>query len=436
MVLLCTAACARARLPGEIIEPDPEPPIESEPDPPAWTLLLYVNADNDLESAAIADLNELESSEWAQAQVFALVDRAPGYDTSNEDWTGARLYRIELDTKPDQTIRSHTIELPALGMSPEAELNLGEPAVLGTVIDHLRSLSPTEKFALVLWGHGSGWRAGREPAPVVGRAFGYDESDDDTLFLHELGSALSGRSVDLLAMDLCYGAMLEVAAELAGDVSLLVASEGIVPESGWDYASFLELAAVENAGDPTPAKFAELAVQAGSESWASVAGATISAIDLAAIGPVLDAHNSLSDALYDLGEASEVRTAITAVLFNDVEDYYATPGDLNVDLGDLAAVVAAEFPEVAGPAAELDAALSTAVIAEWHHGQGNPRSTGVAVHYVSLDSGGLPIGHDQSYFQGYPTPTPLAFVQSSTWVPVYDNGPGLLYRLWYEGAAE
>ena len=55
-----------------------------------WTIAVYMAADNDLESAAIQDLNEMEASIENGVTVVALLDRSDGYDGTNGNWDDSR----------------------------------------------------------------------------------------------------------------------------------------------------------------------------------------------------------------------------------------------------------------------------------------------------------------------------------------------------------
>lgn len=67
----------------------------------SWLVLVYLDGDNNLEKAAIDDFNEMESAMYKLnndgLNILALFDRTSGYDSTNGDWTGTRLYYIELD---------------------------------------------------------------------------------------------------------------------------------------------------------------------------------------------------------------------------------------------------------------------------------------------------------------------------------------------------
>ena len=61
-----------------------------------WTVMIYISGDNDLEDYVVKDL-ELElapTGSSATVQIFALVDRGPGYDTSYGDWQTTKLFHV------------------------------------------------------------------------------------------------------------------------------------------------------------------------------------------------------------------------------------------------------------------------------------------------------------------------------------------------------
>jgi hypothetical protein len=49
-----------------------------------WTIMVYMDADNNLEDAGISDFNEMEvAGSTSDVAILVLMDRIPGYDTSN-----------------------------------------------------------------------------------------------------------------------------------------------------------------------------------------------------------------------------------------------------------------------------------------------------------------------------------------------------------------
>ena len=60
-----------------------------------WNYLVYMAADNNLERFAIQnimDMKEVGSTE--DVNILVLLDRSPGYDKTNGDWTDTRLLYI------------------------------------------------------------------------------------------------------------------------------------------------------------------------------------------------------------------------------------------------------------------------------------------------------------------------------------------------------
>ena len=72
--------------------------IEVHEDDAIWTILVFVNGDNDLEAAGLDDVNEMEQvGSTADVNIVVQFDRSPGHSTSDENWSGARRYYVEAD---------------------------------------------------------------------------------------------------------------------------------------------------------------------------------------------------------------------------------------------------------------------------------------------------------------------------------------------------
>ena len=87
--------------------PSPTPPPTSAPLPTAtydatlddWTLLVYMDADNNLELPGLLDLNEMEAAGSSeQVNVIVQIDRALGETASDGDWSNPRRYRDVCNT--------------------------------------------------------------------------------------------------------------------------------------------------------------------------------------------------------------------------------------------------------------------------------------------------------------------------------------------------
>ena len=64
-----------------------------------WTILVFINGDNNLEGAGIDDINEMEKvGSTDDVNIIVEIDRTSGYDYSNGDWTTTRRYYITKDS--------------------------------------------------------------------------------------------------------------------------------------------------------------------------------------------------------------------------------------------------------------------------------------------------------------------------------------------------
>ncbi len=200
-----------------------------------WVFMVYMAADNNLEPAGIEDLNEMELvGSTNDVAIVVLFDRHPGYDTSNGNWTGTRIYLVKHD-EDTETINSEL--LADLG-----ERDTGDPQTLIDFVKFVVERFPAEHYALVIWDHGNGWKF-REFGV---RGVAWDETDGmDYLTLQELRYAFSvlaseNITFDIVGFDACLMQMAEVVFELADFTKFVVASEEYEPFDGWEYNYFLQ----------------------------------------------------------------------------------------------------------------------------------------------------------------------------------------------------
>ncbi len=209
------------------------PPI---PNIPEWTVMVYLAADNDLESVGIDDINEMEMvGSRADVNIVVQADRIPGYNYSNGDWTNTRRYHITQDNDP------YTINSLLIG-SDLGELNMGDPQTLIDFASWAVTEYPAKKYLLVIWNHGGGFRS---PAYTTKDIAWDDTSGGDRITMPELEYTLSaintqiGKKIDIVGMDACLMAMTEVAYQIKDYADILVASEENEPGDGWPYDTIL-----------------------------------------------------------------------------------------------------------------------------------------------------------------------------------------------------
>jgi hypothetical protein len=191
----------------------------------SWTLLVYVAADNDLERFAVQDINEMEAAAArAGFNIAVLVDRHPGYDATNGNWSDTRRGLIVSDSN------RLTISSPLQSIG---EIDTGAPANLTSFINWGVQTLPAQRVGLIIWNHGSG--------PIGGSAI--DESSNNSLLTNaEVRQAITASNrplLDLLAFDACLMAGVEVASELASVATRLVSSQRLVPGEGYEYTGLI-----------------------------------------------------------------------------------------------------------------------------------------------------------------------------------------------------
>jgi len=224
-----------------------------------WTFMVYMAGDNNLDGAALRDIAEMaRAGSTKDVNILVQLDRIEDNLT--------RRFRIT----QGGGFKTDCIE--SFG-----DTNTGDPQILYEFVKWAVDNYPADRYALILWNHGSGWwedaksraagpaskkqrrRLFRQPvrypvpqgnisipAPQEHRSICYDDtSDGDALDNRELRivlagiCALLGRKIDLLGMDACLMNMVEVAYQLRESVNVIVGSEIEEPFDGWPYAEIL-----------------------------------------------------------------------------------------------------------------------------------------------------------------------------------------------------
>ncbi|MDD2715925.1 MAG: clostripain-related cysteine peptidase [Candidatus Wallbacteria bacterium] len=274
----------------------------------AWTVFVYMNGDCNLEGATFRGLNQLEkvgSNDWMD--MVALVDRIPGENTSNGDWTGGKVFHVIKDTDTTQVGDDGTVISPVL--EDIAEPDMGDPATLTGFVKKYAAMFPAEKYCLIIWGHGHGWKP--YVYPPKSRDVCSDDTDRDTLTLAELKSAFSeitdslGKKIDVLDFDACLMGMLEVAYQFKDSVDYLAYSEEIEPDDGDPLCSIFSSLTPEAGGRDLALLFAEKYCSFYPAKWYDV---TKSAIDESRIRAV---ESSIADLALELtGNMGKFKTAL------------------------------------------------------------------------------------------------------------------------------
>ncbi|MDD2806379.1 MAG: clostripain-related cysteine peptidase [Elusimicrobiales bacterium] len=221
--------------PAPAAVPAPEPVADRSAAPAArkeWTVMVFLNAKNDLERFGMQDFNEMERvGSTDQVSVVVEMGRMAGYDASDGDWTGVRRYYVTRDSDT-RRITSRVVE-------NMGSVNMGDADELRKFVAWAKQRYPANRYALVVWNHGSGWLRGN-PAPYEGKGISYDDETGNNIDTPQLRRSIADAGgVDLLASDACLMQMAEVAYEVRGAAKYMVGSEETEPGAGYDYRKVL-----------------------------------------------------------------------------------------------------------------------------------------------------------------------------------------------------
>ncbi len=198
-----------------------------------WTVLIYLDGDNDLEENALEDMREMRqgiaAAKPGTVDVVVLFDRAKGYSREDGDWTETRVYHLGASGGK-----------PVRGAEPLyncGELDLSSPDTLENFVREGMRMFPAPRTALFLWNHGGGWAELINDEDAPGAA---EESPSMTLegvrkALSRAAVAFPSGKLDLLVFDMCLMGQAEVLVALAPFASYMVASPPLAPGDGLDY---------------------------------------------------------------------------------------------------------------------------------------------------------------------------------------------------------
>ncbi|MGV3759242.1 MAG: clostripain-related cysteine peptidase [Actinomycetota bacterium] len=351
---------------------------------PEWTVMVYLDGDNNLETQAIIDLQEMADAAGPRTSFLVLIDRAA------KDYSSGLLEDGDVVGLPafSDAKLLHVTGGGVEVLEEGTEIDLMDPQTLAWFVWYGLTEFPAEKSALVMWDHGGG--------PLI--PFGEDEDSNpdgpawlDTAELQQaIGSGLQSAGVDeldLLAFDTCLNSTVEIARAIAPYADVMVASEELVNGHGLDYGAFSileegDVDAVE-LGTRLADDFATHAVETPYPLGGEV-DYTMSVIDLdamqavdASLGQLVDAFEANPDAAISLLQARQGAIEF-GVVGTEPENNYQF-----VDLGDVLARLPDSLPSQVLVArnnlyAAIDAAVLHNINGPYHEG-----ARGLAVYLPS-----------------------------------------------------
>lgn len=309
-------------------------PAKAETVPADWTVMFYMDGDNNVESYALRDLAELEASgSNGDVNIVVLLDTLSG---------PADLLYVEDGG-------SSVVE-------PWGEVNMGDPTTLTRFISTTEEMYPAEKYALVMWNHGGG---------IVGLCWD-DTSSGDRLTMAELRSGIENATInlDVAVFNACVMATAEVAYQMSGYADYVVFSQENMYALGFPYTDIADGLKTEPTMDGRT--LSVMMAEEYTEYYISIgySDVTISVLDMAQ-------RMGVATAVRAFGSAQAATMGTYYMEYKSCR--HDTPAPNNqADLLTYAKLVS-ESSEIAdatvkATAQAVVAAVQAAIIYEWHSG--------------------------------------------------------------------
>jgi len=316
---------------------EPEVPASEEAGP--WLFMVYLDAANNLESAGLQDLHEMEQgiSGAEEITIIVLMDRMPGFSTADGDWTDTRLFLIDKNNTKAKRIAGIINGANITSTGTSGEVDMGNKWSLLNFIEYCITnyATPDTKLLLDIWNHGGGYRdsSTEENLKDIRKPICWDdEQSHNTLYMNEVQEAINGAllstsrdKIDIVYMDACLMQMVEVAYELQNDVRYLVASEETVPGNGGDYVNILErYKSIYAEGNHNPYRFSYEIVSSYREQYNTTGDTTLSSLDLSKLSPLLEALSTFGNALKNESSSKlkDIRSQTKHFAYPDQADLY------------------------------------------------------------------------------------------------------------------
>lgn len=334
-----------------------------------WTVLVYMNAANDLAMFSSLNVNQMEQVADNPDVRFVVQWKQAGFVAPDFPFQGTRRYLVRHDTTG--SIASDLIEDMGKGV------DMGSPRTLREFCEWGRSTFPSDRYVLVIWNHGNGWRrAPHEAMPT--RGVSYDDEFGTSINTWELAQNLGPDKWDIIAWDASLMQMLEVAYEIQDQAQFVVGSEESPPGEGYPYDRIFKVFR-----DNPNASTRDL-TKAFVDGMLAVPEyrnrkITQSVIDTSRLPALATALNSLAAQL--IANVNSIGGNIQVVRQN-TQTYSQTSVRYYRDLFDLCRNIRTEIVNtpVRNAAQNVQIAVQNAVVWEGHNDQ-SPNSNGISIDF-------------------------------------------------------
>ncbi len=375
-----------------------------------WNVLIYMNAKNNLESVSVQNLHAIATAgSTKDVNVIVLYGKY--------SWEPHHVYQLRI-TKgmPDPDPTKPPAE--STNVKDEGDLDMGALETLREFLRRVHEQFPAKNTLLDIWDHGQGWRledmsllaalpkgrqskiramrAARKGTPMSNyRSVSYDEWTGHHLFNSDVESSLNDFPVDIVGFDACLMGMIETGYAVRRGGRILVASEELVPNAGWNYE--VVLGELTSHPEMTPAAVAHAVGESYSQLYMGDGAklqdetTTMAVVDLTKVNSVANAISIFAIQL-TRAIATNDGLAVIGAARGDCREYapsYLAPDgkpefqDVDVDLFAKGIVDRSSDDALVGAARAVRGTVAKYVVDKWvgadRHGRYG--SAGLAIYF-------------------------------------------------------
>ncbi|WOH63818.1 clostripain-related cysteine peptidase [Bradyrhizobium sp. BWA-3-5] len=305
-----------------------------------WTIMVFMNAKNNLEADAIANFREIANvGTTSRVNLVVEMGRPRHHYTSEaEGWSGVLRFLVKKGQTPVPSAA-----VADLRNAPDVS-DLGSLVALNDFVNWSIDRYPATRYMLVIWNHGRGWRfqmaadasirqiattrplnrssidalaAAAEAVPQVGGYFAisFDEDTNSLLCISdvqqtvEAASQKLNRKLDVVGFDAGLTSMIETAYAFRDCSTLMIGSEELEPAEGWDYTRPFTLLTANPA--MSPLELSNQLVAAYKNRYGDLQMTTLSVIDLSKVQTAATALSAFADVISNVltSERISIETA-------------------------------------------------------------------------------------------------------------------------------
>lgn len=283
-----------------------------------WTVMVYLNAGNNLYPYAKPNVNQMERVAGNKDVRFVLQWKESGalYGMNNVDFDGTKRFLVKPDSGPDNGVVASQM-VQDMGTN----VDMGKASTLHDFVGWAKQHYPADHYVLIIWNHGNGWQRSRLAPPPV-RAVSYDDQFNSFIDIWDLPTALADEHVDILSFDACLMQMLEIASDVKGVADYVATSEENTPGPGYPYHRVFKAFADNPNGTPRELSKGFVDGHVGYSLYQDLP-VTQSVIDTSKVPAIETAIDNLAAAL--ILERPQLGTAIPDV--RSLCPKYADPND-------------------------------------------------------------------------------------------------------------